>query len=60
MEMEMIKESLVLAIGALLAVAIVCFSGLRCSQLSKDALNQCIEKTQKPLECQAAFRGSNQ
>jgi hypothetical protein len=49
------KELMIGAVFALGVLGIISFSSLRCSQIDKDALASCIDKTQKPLECRAAL-----
>lgn len=51
------KEIIAAGIAGVLALSILCGTVLKCSQIKKDALQACIEKTGEPLECQATFRG---
>jgi hypothetical protein len=50
------KEWSLISVSSLIGMAILCFTVVKCSEQSRNALNLCIEKTGKPLECQATFR----
>lgn len=51
----MTKEILIFATAGCLALAMLIGGITHCSEKSLSAVSACIEKTGKPLECQAAF-----
>lgn len=45
------KETIVGSIAAVLVIAIVAGGMVTCHRMDRDLLQECIEKTNKPLEC---------